>query len=356
MISRCKKIVLFLSLLALMVSCRNEMEQQAPMRLSLCLPIQESIKPSTRRIMGDPGTREMFEMPKYVYIFIMKQVGTGWQVWKYEERTLTDEDWVATRYSGSWLNRGDSIYKYDQPIQFMLQNEKPQGRVYAVCSNKKMTFNVPTASITSLDDLLDLKFNCSPDSIQENLQNIYTTPYNYTKTDGDYYCSFDCSTGRSASVDLLLYHIASKVDLKWNVEEDKRIDKDTPANGVRLTYMETRNLFNGFAYCFKPMRNTLSALPSSGYTITNIVTPSDEGLWWEGRTYFYTIPYTVTGEPDYFPLQLVMCTNDTPKENGYKLTLKQPIDTSDVFVPWLRGNFNLTKPLENKSETKIAGI
>ena len=355
MISRCKHIVLFLSLIALLASCRNETVEQTPMRLSLCLPVQEGIKPTTRRVMGDPGTQEMFELPKYAYIFVMKQVGVNWQVWKYEERTLADEDWVPTRYSGSWMSRGDSIYKYDQPIQFLLQNERPEGRVYAVCSNKKLTFNTTAASISSLSDLLNLKFSTSPDSIQENLQNIYATPYNYTNTSGDYYCSFDCSTGRSASVDLLLYHIASKVDLKWNVEEDKRIDNVTPANGVRLTYMEARYLFNGDAYCFQPMRNTLPALPSSGYARPNIVTPSDEGMWWEGRAYFYTIPYTVTGEPNYFPLQLVMCTNDTPKENGYKLTLKQPMDTTDVFVPWLRGNFNLTKPLENTTETKIAG-
>ena len=65
------------------------------------------------------------------------------------------------------------------------------------------------------------------------------------------------------------------------------------------------------------------------------------------------------------------CNNNCPlcvgvKENGSELTwdeikmivsgLKkmgnQPIDTAAVFVPWIRGNFSLTKPLENKSETK----
>ena len=100
------------------------------------------------------------------------------------------------------------------------------------------------------------------------------------------------------------------------------------------------------------MKNELANLPESGYDITDIVTERDEGLWWEGRTYFYTIPYYVAGEPNYFPLQMVMCTNGVNKAYGYQLTLKQPMDTSDVFVPWLRGNFILTQPLENKSETK----
>jgi hypothetical protein len=100
------------------------------------------------------------------------------------------------------------------------------------------------------------------------------------------------------------------------------------------------------------MRNTLPALPTSGgYDRPDIVTSSDEGLWWEGRSYFYTIPYTVVGNEDYFPLQLLMRTNGS-SGTGYELTLNQPIDTTDVFVPWIRGTFTLTKPLEDKSETK----
>ena len=152
---------------------------------------------------------------------------------------------------------------------------------------------------------------------------------------------------------MLLYHVAAKVDIKWNVVDSVRINKDDPDAAVRLTYMEARRLFNGYAYCFKPMRDTMANLPTSGYAIEDIVTPDDEGLWWEGRDYFYTIPYTVTGEPDYFPLQMRMGTNGATKANaGYELTLKQMIDTTAVFVPWLRGDFKLTKPLENKAETK----
>ena len=310
-----------------------------------------------RRVMGDPGKAEQFLFPHYVYFVFLKQVGENWTTWKIETRTVQDEDWKPMRYAGSLRTAGDSIYQYTEQIHMITDNQHFNGRIYAVASAVPLTFNrsFDASHITNLDQTLGLTFDVSADSVSRYLQHIYSTPYNYDVS-GAYYGSFSTITSKVPHVNLLLYHVAAKVDIKWNVQEDKRIDRETPDNGVRLTYMETRNLFNGFAYCFKPMRNTLSALPSSGYAITNIVTPSDEGLWWEGRTYFYTIPYTVTGEPDYFPLQLVMCTNDTPKENGYKLTLKQPIDTSDVFVPWLRGDFNLTKPLENKSETKIAGI
>ncbi len=346
-----KKYLIILCFLPVLVSCHNEMGEQTPLEVSFCLPIQGA-SPSTRRVIGDPGTYEVFDLPRYVYLFVMKQTGDTWSVWRREEIKMEEEDWIATRYAGSWMTRGDSIYKSKKPIEFLLGNEAPKGRVYAICSNKKLKFNTAFNSVSNLTELMDWKFDSSPDSIQENLQHIYSTPYNYKNGSGDYYCTFDCSSGHSFQIDLVMYHIASKVDIKWNVEESKRIDKNTPSNGVRLTYMEARRLFNGYAYCFKPMKNELANLPESGYDITDIVTERDEGLWWEGRTYFYTIPYYVAGEPNYFPLQMVMCTNGVNKAYGYQLTLKQPMDTSDVFVPWLRGNFILTQPLENKSETK----
>jgi hypothetical protein len=138
-----------------------------------------------------------------------------------------------------------------------------------------------------------LKFSTSSDLVQRNLQNIYSTPYNYNAADGNaYYCSFDCSEGSGFKVDLLLYHVAAKVDLKWNVAEDKRINRLVPSNGVRLTYLEANHLFNGMAYCFRPLENSVATLPQTGYDIANIVRAEDEGLWWAGRYYFYTILYT----------------------------------------------------------------
>lgn len=344
-----KAYILLICIMAALVGCRNEMDNATQLRLSLCIPIQNEI-PAQRRVLGDPGTTEHFELPKYAYIFVMKNVGGTWSVWKKEELVLAPEDWKRTRYVGYRATLMDSIYKYNKPIEYLLNNETPEGRVYAVCSNKKLEFYKAFDDVSNLEDVLNWKFNSFPDSIQANLQNIFTTPYNYIVGD-DYYCAFDCNYRQTSFVDLILYHIAAKVDLQWSVQKDVRI-KPNPAEAVRLTYLEARRLFDGFCFCFKPMRNTLSALATEGAEIKNIVTEQNEGLWWEGRSYFYTIPYTVTGEPDYFPLQLLMRTNDSTG-TGYQLTLKQPIDTTDVFVPWFRGDILLTKPLEDKSETKI---
>ena len=328
-------------MLLALVGCQNEVLEPARMQLSLCLPIQENSTPRPNRVMGDPGTTEHFELPKYAYIFVMKQVGNEWSVWKCEERVLAEEDWVRTRYYGQNDTRGDSIFQYNKKILYSLVGEKIKGQIFAICSNKKLTFSPSMQSISNLEGLLNWKFNTAPDSIQDNLQNIYSTPYNYNRN-GSYYCSFDCLAGNSYTIDMLMYHVASKVDITWHVDETKRINREDPSQAVRLTRMDACNLFSDFAYCFKPMENELASKPTSGRTVS-IVTSNDEGLWWEGRAYFYTIPYTVTNAGNYFPLQMIMQTNDSGDD--CKPTLNLSIDTSSPFVPWLRANFMLSKPL-----------
>lgn len=322
------------------------------MQLSLCLPAQGQRMSSPRRIIGDPGYTEIFDLPKYAYIIVMKDNGDDtWSVWKREKRVLAADDWKKKRYYGSNATYRDSIFMYNKPIHFLLQKQNLRGRVYAICSNKDLKFNKSIDAITDLDDLLEWTFDCSQDSIQKNVQNIYSTPYNY-EVNGDYYCSFDCTSGHTYIVDLLLYHVATKVDITWSVKKDVRINKENPEKAVRLTYMEARRLFDGNAYCFKPMRNELPSKigDGEGYAITDIVTPGVEGQWWEGRAYFYTIPYIVTGREDYYPLQMQLCTNGTDKSNAYCPTFELKIDTSSVFVPWLRANVKISQPLEDKAD------
>ncbi len=345
--------ILVLGTCLFLIGCKglNDPSQTVTLPISICLPSGETQAPRhapVRRSLGDPGTTERFIMPNYLYFIILKQNGTNWEVWDTITRHVTDNDWQPRRYSGSLHTTGDSIYQYTGTFPLMTNNQQFNGRVYAVASAVELTFSQDIGTIVNLDQLLNLTFDASSVTIQSNLQHIYSTPYNY-EVDDEYYGSFSTITVQSPRINLMLYHIAAKVDLKWNVAEDKRINAADPSQAVRLTYMEARRLFNGNAYCFKPMRNTLPALPTMGYSITDIITAGDEGLWWEGRTYFYTIPYTIEGSPTYFPLQMLLCTNDAAKADAYKLTLYQPFDTTEVFVPWLRGNFVFNNPLPTDS-------
>lgn len=350
----------------LCTACAEREQLEAVLPLTICLPAEECYQaqyaPARHRVMGDPGTTEEFLLPKHIYYFVMRHDEGTWKVWYSKHETPQAEDWEKKHYTGLLHSTGDSIYEYTREAHLLLDKEIAfEGRVYAIASavdlrfNDGKTFEQLDKASMDLDDVLGLTFSATPESVQKNIQHIYTSPYNYT-INGDYYAAFHKLADRMGVkyVRMMLYHVASKVDIKWNVAADKRIDNETPANGVRLTYMGVRRLYNGDAYCFKPMRNTLPSLPSSGgYDLPDIVTESDEGLWWEGRTYFYTIPYTVEGAPEYFPVQMVLRTNGITSGTGYELTLKQAIDTANVFVPWMRGNFNLSKALGNTSAEKV---
>ena len=197
----------------------------------------------------------------------------------------------------------------------------------------------------------NLQFNVDDPDTKANLQEIYSSPYNY-EVNGSYYGSFSSIYQKVPRVNLMLYHVAAKVDIKWSVDEEKRINKTDPSQAIRLTYMKAKNLFNGYAYCFKPMKNERAAKLATG-DVVSIITPLDEGLWWEGRAYFYTIPYTVTGT-NYFPLQMEMSTNGSAAV--YRPTLNMEVNTSSPFVPWMRAMFNINTKLEDKSETKTIDL
>lgn len=350
---RFKHIVLLGVMVAGLVSCRQDEPTHAvSLEFNLCLPAQEmAYHAPVRRSMGDPGTNEVLALPKYAYIFVTKEEGDVKTLWQKKEITMNAENWEMIRYTGRFATEGDYIYRYNKREVFLLSNSTPKGKIYVICSNKKLTLTPTFASVSTLDDILNLQFNTAPDSIQANLQNIYSTPYNYIK-DGNYYCTYDCSARNVYTTDLLLYHVAAKVDINWYVDKEVRINKADPSAAVRLTYMDAKNLFNGNAYCFKPLENVVATPLAAGAT-KHIIGDGDEGMWWEGRSYLYTIPYTTeeSGKENYFPLQMLMVTNNSGNE--YKPTIYMQIDKTSPFTPWLRANFNLSTPLSAGTPTKI---
>lgn len=317
---------------------------QVSFPISICLPAEEIHTPMNR-LPGDPGTTEQFLLPNYIYIFIVKQKpDESWVIQQTITDVLTDEDWEKTHYVGLLPTMGDSIYRYTKELNLLSNpGEKFHGHVYIIASPAALTFTPITdiATISTEAELLNEKFNTNGE-MQAALPHIYSTPYNF-EVDDQYYGFFSFINQKVPHLNLLLYHVAAKVDIKWNVPEDKRIDRKTPDNGIRLTYMEASNLFDGYAYCFRPMENEVASLPDEGHSI--LINNNNEGLWWEGRDYFYTIPFTVTDKADYFPLQMLLCTNGTDPANAYKATLNLHIDHTSPFVPWLRADFNINSKL-----------
>ena len=330
-------------------------KQGNPFSLSICLPVEESFVPAgggPLRVMGDPGTTERFELPSYVYIIIMKKAAgdPDWSLWEARRLTPSEGDWTKKRYVGLLQTTGDSIYEYNHEIDLTLPSNRVDGRVYAIASAVELSFNcaLTAGELNTLDKVETLTFNSGASGIQENLQHIYSTPYNYMPDGVRYYGSFE-KEQKVPHVSLLLYHVAAKVDINWFVDEEKR----SKTNMLRLTKMDACNLFNGNAFCFKPMENSLPALPTTTDSV-HIVTRTDEGLWWEGRSYFYTIPYTTTGKTGYYPLQMQMETD----ESGYiyKPTVYLGVNTSSPFVPWLRATFNINDTLKAGEAVKTVSL
>ena len=256
-----------------------------------------------------------------------------------------------------FLGRSESVIDYDDVFRVLCPNEKifvhnSSGRTpsheHITYSMQGVENNMDSAGILHNVPEPELTFNSGASGIQENLQHIYSTPYNYMPDGVRYYGSFE-KEQKVPHVSLLLYHVAAKVDINWFVDEEKR----SKTNMLRLTKMDACNLFNGNAFCFKPMENSLPALPTTTDSV-HIVTRTDEGLWWEGRSYFYTIPYTTTGKTGYYPLQMQMETN----ESGaiYKPTVYLGVNTSSPFVPWLRATFNINNPLAAGTAEKTVSL
>ena len=346
----------------------NEPVQQTAMPISICLPAGEvyAAQAPAQRAFGDPGTTEQFALPKYLYIYIVKYKGTGekptnWKVWQVITKSVEDADlgatkeakkaawdakWEKKRYTGAYSNVGDSIFQYTEQIILLIGDNGFDGRVYAVASAVPMTLPTIIPESSTLADVLGMQFSfgidaadfANPNSVVNNLQNIYSTPYNY-QPDGEHYYGSFYSTQKVPHLTLLLYHMAAKVDLMWNVKEDIR-------SSVKISYIAAENLYNGPCYVFRPTENIIAdAAYGSGYT-REIMSTRSPGTQWNGRAYFYAIPYrnnnSATGV---YPLQLRLLKNGDASANpaGATSYYSKVVNTTvpNVWTSWIRGQITI---------------
>ncbi|MBQ6764971.1 MAG: hypothetical protein IJP45_07285 [Paludibacteraceae bacterium] len=337
--------------------------QKVTFPISFCLPASEvyGAGAPSLRAFGDPGTTEQFALPQYLYIFIVKYVGSGeegkatltnWQVWKVLDKTPSAGEWEKKRYTGAYANVGDSIFQYTEEIILLLNGGSFDGRVYAVASAVPLTLPALTEGTSTLADVLGMTFSFKDEGtieqkaaaalVKANLQNIYSTPYNYTGSSANYYGSF-FATQNVPHLDLLLYHVAAKVDLMWNVKENLRGD-------VKISYIAAEHLYDGPCYVFKPTENEVSAeVYASGYAkeILNDATPCP-GTQWNGRKYFYAIPYKNNESPTpHYPLQLTLCKGTDRPAGGHYYSKLVKTDIPEVWTSWIRGQISINTATYN---------
>lgn len=323
--------IVFLCIIVLLTNCHEQVEQDSrvfPLRLVVPVDMSQS---SVRKIMGDPGSAEALDLPHYAYVFtVFKKIDGGYDIKKilqsdlYESGKTDSEVWTPV-YTGA-----DIVYRCLINLEAVtpVLGQVEYCHVYAAVSKVPLTLS--NTNPIDEDEVRNITFKVNSD-VKQEMQNIYSTPYN-NFIDGKYYGRVNVRQD-VVTTDLMLYHVASKVDLMWNVEESVQTQ-------MRVTNMKVTHLYDGPSYLFRPTDNQIAeAAYSGGYV--HIVTDNNIGMQWEGRHYFYAIPYR--NNANKCPLLLEMQANGNTA-GSYKETVLN--DPSSPFVPWIRGQINITKNIE----------
>ena len=125
---------------------------------------------------------------------------------------------------------------------------------------------------------------------------------------------------------MVLYHVASKLDLQWNV--DASVQSSVKLSSITLTGL------SGGGKLFKPLENTTS---SSTYDETFTL---DAGSQWYGRKATYVIPVKSTDGNYQFPMTITNSVSGSAKNPTATAT---PSSASTVFVPWIYGTVKVPK-------------
>lgn len=141
--------------------------------------------------------------------------------------------------------------------------------------------------------------------IQVFMRDLYSTPWDDVSFVGDL---------TDPIQDVILYHVAAKVDLEWN--------STTAINTVSVNDVKNSGL-----YMFQPTMNTYA---SGSYTETKDLT-TDVNLWYNGRTSFYLPQYVNSLSPSSNCKYNVTLGGSSPEDITF-----DNLSTEGGFTSWLR--------------------
>lgn len=281
------------------------------------------------RAEGDPGTYEQFQLPTHLYIYLLNTSIGGKETTvlkpegmdpsngytlktdKWEKRTTTD-------------NNKDSIYIYTDQIRIIIPENRSEGVVYAAMSTVPIKVTGADDAATVADATFTLGSDAK-DKESEALKNLYSSPSNLKK-DNHYYGTVSDYNSNSPYINMVLYHVASKLDVQWNVDA-------TVQDKVKLSQIKLTGLSGG-GKLFQPLENTSPSSTTYDETFT-----LDEGSQWYGRKATYVIPVK-TGDKYQFPMTLTNSVDNSVKKPTATAT---PSSTNTVFVPWIYGTVKVTQ-------------
>ena len=321
------------------------------------------------RALGDPGEAETFALPKYLYIYLVTTTTSGTTQVIFKKQVVTPEDWKLSTSGDNTNNHfsdKDGLYVYQGHLSINLPLNRMEGRVYVVASNLDLddsatekNYNLVTdvSSWSSSKEVEDGVTFTNQSSLRNNMQNLYSSPYNL-KNDGNYYGTIKDYASNVPHIDMVLYHVATKIDLQWTIDEQfqgtkewKQVEKDSNGSGdtmrsttdntskdytkVFFSFIEARLLPKENLPIFKPMNVTnctgtfdasfLGKEVDTGNKDSQErkeyyqVLPEEEksGTYY-GRKVIYVMPKLVTSSSgDYYDITLKILVNNytTSKKN-----------------------------------------
>lgn len=206
---------------------------------------------ATTRAPGDPGTYEQFHLPRYIYLFLCNESTNDTKSVIYQKIEIPDNE-LTSSWEKTVLGT-DSIYTYKGTVSINLPLNRSKGKIYAAASY----IPLHTTNASSLENSNHLSFNCAKPSkfdnsnpreyinesktytdgtygtedavkniifsnitLRNNMQDVYSTPYNKTDNKGDYYGTITDYASNVPNINIVLYHVATKVDVQWSIDED----------------------------------------------------------------------------------------------------------------------------------------
>lgn len=222
------------------------------------------------RAPGDPGTYEQFHLPRYIYLFLCNESTNGTKSVIYQKIEIPSDEltsaWEKT------ISGNDSIYTYKGNVSINLPLNRIKGKIYAAASYKPLhTSNVTSPDMKESTNSNHLSFNCDRPSkfgdsnypreyinesktytdatygtedavkniifsnitLRNYMQDVYSTPYNKTDAKGVYYGTITDYASNVPNINIVLYHVATKVDVQWSIDEDYQGTADWAVPTVR---------------------------------------------------------------------------------------------------------------------------
>lgn len=362
-----------LILILALTACAHDEWNDVPTRI---VPIRLSVMTNegkSQRTPGDPGLKDEFALPSHAYIYVLTNnmpnenpAGNTTLVYAGGSSgrghiTLDPKKWVPDAVY-------PEIYRYSDDININMPLDAKSGRVLAAVASQEIHGLSDLPATPTVDDVSRMTYSV-PDAtadVQDDfMKNLYSTPYNLVyeydattkqlvgspldptlenRVDRLYYGTIHDAGEMVSYVDVILYHVAARLDVKWEVAEDLR-------DNNAVTYFEVQNLPQSPCYLFRPTENVddrVNPERTSYTTVQNrtLVNTSkadgnlDPSTYWQGRRVIY-VPQHYRRKADgqnYYPFDVRLGRNgdkiDTPAA-GKTQTFEQPFTALDpVFTSW----------------------